>query len=90
MTLAVACDKDPLECPAGGLNDVTAVQGGRRQSGCRLIAVIGLAGGERTGATNTEMCRQNCRSARASCARAPPRTDGALRPPACRPVAALW
>lgn len=47
--ITVAGDEDPFERPPGGLNDVTAVLGGRRQSGGRLIAVIGLADGERTG-----------------------------------------
>ena len=39
--IAVAGDEDPFERPPGGLNDVTAVLGGRRQAGGRLIAVIG-------------------------------------------------
>jgi len=41
--IVVASDEDPFERPACGLNDVTAVLGGRRQSGGRLIAVIGVS-----------------------------------------------
>ncbi len=47
--ITVAGDEDPFERPPCSLNDVTAVLGGRRQSCGGLVAVIGLAGGKRTG-----------------------------------------